>query len=94
MDRNNRAVANQSCEVCGNDMAKCFEIRLGGNTHVFDSFECAMRALTPRCGYCGCHLVGDAIVLGNTVYCSYECANEDSAREYEARVLARERANF
>ena len=85
---------NVSCEVCGNNQGQCFEVLLGGEKHVFDSFECAIRALTPHCGYCGCQLTGDGIVVGNTIYCSYQCANDDSTREYEARVITRERANF
>ena len=32
------------CEVCGNDYDKAFEVRAGGATHVFDSFECAIHA--------------------------------------------------
>ena len=86
--------ANASCEVCGNNQGQCFEVRLGGDRHVFDSFECAMRALTPRCGHCGCELIGHGIVLGNTIYCSYECANEDSTHEYETRVMLREQTHL
>jgi len=82
------------CEVCGNAGSQCFEVRLGGESHVFDSFECAMRALTPRCGHCGCQLVGHGIVLGNTIYCSYQCANEDSSSDREARIIYREQANL
>ncbi len=94
MGRIKSVPGNVSCEVCGNNQGQCFEVRLGGEKHVFDSFECAIRALTPHCGYCGCQLTGHGIVLGNTVYCSYQCANDDSTREYEARVITRERANF
>jgi hypothetical protein len=32
------------CDVCGNDYDKAFEVRAGGATHVFDSFECAIHA--------------------------------------------------
>jgi len=30
-----------TCEICGNRYDKAFEVRMGGKTHVFDSFECA-----------------------------------------------------
>ena len=83
-----------SCEVCGNDQGQCFEVRLGGDRHVFDSFECAMRALTPHCGYCGCQLTGDGFVVGNTLYCSYQCANDDVAHKYERHVALREQSNL
>ncbi len=36
------------CEVCGNEYDKTFEVRLGGQSHIFDSFECAIHALAPR----------------------------------------------
>ncbi len=65
---------NVSCEVCGNNQGQFFEVHLGGERHVFDSFECAMRAFSPRCHQCGCELLGHGIVLGDALYCSYECA--------------------
>ncbi len=52
-----------SCEVCGNEYDKAFEIEMGGRRHVFDSFECAIQALAPRCAHCahsaGAHRVQD-----------------------------------
>jgi hypothetical protein len=33
------------CEVCGNDYDKSFEVVMEGQSHVFDSFECAIHAL-------------------------------------------------
>lgn len=82
------------CEVCGNKGTGCFEVRLGGETHIFDSFECAMQALSPRCGYCNCHIRGHSVVLGKKLYCSYECANDDYAREYEKRVWLSQQAHL
>jgi hypothetical protein len=43
-----------TCEVCGNDYDKSFEIRQDGESHVFDSFECAIHALAPTCAHCSC----------------------------------------
>lgn len=84
---------NKCCEVCGNENTNCFEVRLGGVSHVFDSFECAMMALSPNCGYCNCQIRGHSVVLGNKIYCSYQCANDDHTREYEQRVWLRQQAN-
>ena len=36
-----------ACKVCGNDYDKAFGISRGDETHVFDSFECAIHALAP-----------------------------------------------
>jgi hypothetical protein len=35
------------CEVCQNGHAPIFEIVVGGKSHLFDSFECALHALWP-----------------------------------------------
>jgi hypothetical protein len=42
-----------TCEVCGNDYDKTFEVHRNGETHVFDSFECAMHALATRLAVVG-----------------------------------------
>ena len=42
-----------TCEVCGNEYDKSFEVRRAGETHVFDSFECAIHMLAPICEHCG-----------------------------------------
>jgi hypothetical protein len=47
-----------TCEVCGNQYDKCFEVQRDGETHVFDSFECAIHALAPTCAHCGCRIIG------------------------------------
>jgi hypothetical protein len=41
------------CEVCGNEYDKSFEVIMGGKSHVFDSFECAIQALALTCHHCG-----------------------------------------
>ncbi len=41
-----------TCEVCGNQYDKAFEVRMGGKTNVLDSFECAIQALAPTCAHC------------------------------------------
>ena len=43
------------CSQCGNDYDKSFEILIGGETHIFDSFECAIEKLAPRCAHCMAH---------------------------------------
>ena len=83
-----------TCEVCGSNGGLCFEVRLGGDSHVFDSFDCALIALSTVCGYCGCRILGHTIVFGNTIYCSYECANDDSARQYEAQLKLKEQLHL
>jgi hypothetical protein len=93
MSNSENMTENLRCEICGNSNTQCFEVRLGGERHIFDSFECAMSAFSPRCGYCNCQILGHSIVLGKKIYCSYQCANDDHTREYEKRVWMSQQAN-
>lgn len=42
------------CDVCGNDYDKAFQVMRAGKTMTFDSFECAIQAMAPRCAHCQC----------------------------------------
>lgn len=64
------------CAQCGNDYHRPMEITLGGKTHVFDSFECAIEALAPRCAQCGVRVLGHGLEAGETVYCCGHCAEQ------------------
>lgn len=63
------------CEVCGNDYDKSFEVTMAGQSHTFDSFECAIHALAPQCDHCGCRIVGHGIEANNSFYCCAHCAS-------------------
>src|SRR5437764_10482241 len=39
-----RGASAATCEVCGNEYDKTFEVRVDGSKHTFDSFECAIQA--------------------------------------------------
>jgi len=63
------------CEMCRNDYDKTFEIKTpDGESHVFDSFECAIHALAPRCAQCGCVIIGHGIESSATFFCCAQCA--------------------
>jgi len=65
------------CETCGNDYHLSFEVRIGGKSHVFDSFECAIHSLAPICGHCGCRIIGHGIEAEAKFYCCAHCARSD-----------------
>jgi hypothetical protein len=65
------------CEVCGNEYDKCIEIVRDGDTHVFDSFECAIHALAPTCSHCGCTVVGHGVEADGSIYCCAHCAQAE-----------------
>jgi hypothetical protein len=46
-----RDMTQNACETCGNVYDKAFQIMMDGLTHTYDSFECAIQALAPRCAH-------------------------------------------
>jgi hypothetical protein len=69
------------CETCGNDYDKAFEITMAGQSHTFDSFECAIQALAPRCDHCNCRIIGHGVEAHGTFYCCAHCAAQKGASE-------------
>lgn len=69
------------CETCGNDYDKAFEVVRGGETHTFDSFECAIERMAPRCGNCGVKIVGHGVeARDGAVFCCAHCASVAGSR--------------
>jgi hypothetical protein len=76
------------CEVCGNEYDKTMEITREGETHTFDSFECAIHGMAPTCAHCGCRVIGHGIEAGGSVYCCAHCAQEEGVQGARDRVGA------
>jgi len=74
------------CEVCGNVYDKSFEIHIGGASHIFDSFECAIHALAPTCAHCGCRVIGHGMEADGVFYCCAHCAEQHGIHQFEDRV--------
>lgn len=75
-----------ACEVCGNEYDKSFQVIRGGESHTFDSFECAIHALAPRCGHCGCRIIGHGIEVEDSFFCCANCARHMGATGIKDRV--------
>ena len=74
------------CDLCGNEYDKTFDVILGGRTHTFDSFECAISALAPTCPHCGCRIVGHGVEAKGHIYCCAHCASQEGADGLRDRV--------
>ncbi len=70
-----------TCEVCGNDYHWSFEVTRDGETHVFDSFECAIHVMAPICEHCGCKIVGHGMESEGVFYCCAHCARAQGVTE-------------
>ena len=65
-----------TCEVCGHDYDNTFEVVRGGESHTFDSFECAIQALAPTCEHCSCRVIGHGIEGDGRIFCCIPCARK------------------
>ncbi len=75
-----------TCETCGNTYDKTFEVIVGGKSHTFDSFECAIQSLAPVCPHCHCRIIGHGVEEGGSVYCCAHCASLSGARRVRDRA--------
>jgi Rieske Fe-S protein len=76
------------CEVCGNEYDKTLEIHAAGVKHVFDSFECAIHALAPRCEHCGCVVIGHGVEADGRFFCCANCAHQEGVAQLVDRADA------
>jgi hypothetical protein len=74
------------CDVCGNDYDKSFEVSGPRGRGTFDSFECAVHKLAPKCEHCGCMVIGHGIEAAGKFYCCANCARQDGYTEARDRV--------
>lgn len=74
------------CDVCGNDYDKTFDVMKDGKTWTFDSFECAIQSLAPKCEHCGCRIVGHGVEKDGVMFCCAHCANVSGVTELRDRV--------
>lgn len=72
------------CEVCGNEYARAFTIRLGGEVHTFDCFECAIHLLAPSCAHCGCTVIGHGLERDGIIYCCQHCLEQQGEMAADA----------
>ena len=75
-----------TCEVCGNQYDACFEVVKDGESHVFDSFECAIHALAPECDHCGCRVIGHGVQAGGAIFCCAHCAGQSGENGLRDRI--------
>jgi hypothetical protein len=80
------ANGHATCEVCGNQYDKCFQVTSAERTMTFDSFECAIQALAPKCAHCDCRIIGHGVEKGEAIYYCVHCAKESGDHELKDRA--------
>src|SRR5258708_39770296 len=76
-----RTMALKNCECCGNSYDKAFELTIGGTTHVFDSLQCAIHVLAPRCAHCKVPIIGHGLEARSQYFCCAHCARKSGIDE-------------
>jgi hypothetical protein len=72
---------NNKCENCGNEYDKAFQVVLAGKEHIFDSFECAINVLAPKCEHCGTKIIGHGVESDGNFFCCAHCAKKEGIDE-------------
>jgi len=75
-----------TCDKCGNDYDKAFEVTKGGETRTFDSFECAIAVMAPTCEHCDVRIIGHGIEADGRMFCCAHCAEHAGASGATDRV--------
>jgi len=74
------------CECCGNEYDKPLEIVRNGISHYFDSFECAIQVLAPKCAHCECRIIGHGVEAGGQIFCCVHCASRTGVESLKDRA--------
>lgn len=74
------------CDQCGNEYDKAFTITLETESYTFDSFECAIQKLAPKCPHCGCRVIGHGVEEDDIIYCCAHCAGQEGGTQLADRA--------
>ena len=70
-----------TCDVCGNEYDRLFTVEThDGHRYRFDSIECAVKVVAPRCAHCDCRILGHGIDADAVTFCCSHCAREYGIR--------------
>ncbi len=69
------------CETCGSTSARTLDISVNGVSHSYDSLECAIFALAPRCANCSELVVSRGIAAKELIFCGDSCARVHAMTE-------------
>jgi len=83
-----KGVAMARCEHCGNDYDKSFTVTMDEQNHTFDSFECAIATLAPRCAHCDCAIIGHGVEAEGAIFCCAHCAKKSGVAGLRDRADA------
>jgi predicted Zn-ribbon and HTH transcriptional regulator len=71
-------VQEARCVNCGFNIEKDYILFINGTEYTFDSFECAVNFVAPRCSHCNSIIMGHGIKHAGEIFCCQTCSKEES----------------
>lgn len=66
------------CLNCGENIEKDYILFINGTEYTFDSFECAVNFMAPRCTCCNSVIMGQGVHMEGEIYCTKDCAQSQT----------------
>ncbi|MFA6237893.1 MAG: hypothetical protein WC635_11235 [Bacteriovorax sp.] len=70
-------MVQERCMNCGVNIEKDYILFINGTEFTFDSFECAINFVAPRCANCNTIVMSRGLRSGEEVFCSDSCLNSE-----------------
>jgi len=67
---------DERCMNCGLNIEKDYILYINGTEFTFDSFECAINFVAPRCSNCNTIIIGRGIKYSDEIFCGQNCSIE------------------
>lgn len=71
-------VEEARCVNCGYNIEKDYILFINGTEFTFDSFECAINFVAPRCSNCNTIVLGRGVHAGEDIFCSPTCLQSEN----------------
>lgn len=71
-------VQEARCVNCGVTIEKDYILFINGTEFTFDSFECAVNFVAPRCANCNTIVMGRGVPVEGDLYCSTTCSHSEN----------------
>lgn len=68
------------CDQCGNEYEPALQVTQGEKNYIFDSFQCAVEKMAPRCPNCETRVIGHGTTAAGQVFCCTPCAEAYTAK--------------
>lgn len=68
------------CLNCGENIEKDYILFINGTEYTFDSFECAVNFMAPRCINCDSVIIGQGVHKEGEIFCTDHCASAENFR--------------